>query len=120
MDRRLTSICDDVVDVWGVARLWATLALDHIHVPYPTPKPPYNSPTAPQGVPPIGRVACSVINLSLALEACLAKPLGEVATGEQSPPRGVSRRWGRDIDGGAATRHGPAMAAARIFASMGS
>ena len=26
-----------------------------------------NSPTAPQGVPPIGRVACSVINLSLIL-----------------------------------------------------
>ena len=31
----------------------------------PTPKPPQNSPTAPQGVAPIGKVACSVINLSL-------------------------------------------------------
>ena len=41
---------------------------DHVHVPHPTPKPPQNPPTAPQGVPPIGRVACSVTNLSLIRE----------------------------------------------------
>ena len=62
---------------------------DHIHVPYPTPTPPYNSPTAPQGVPPIGRVACSVINLSLFYV------LGDKAQGERNQTinqaRGIRR-----------------------------
>ena len=45
----------------------------------PRPKPPQNPPTAPQGVdPPIGRVACSVINLSLCVVERFLEGCGEI------------------------------------------
>jgi hypothetical protein len=57
-----------------------------------TPTPPSNSPTAIQGVPPIGRVACSVTNLSLRPCPIMATPCAPWLR-----RRGVRRGQPRDI-----------------------